>query len=332
MKWMFDGATAFNQALAFNTARVTDVRVYLFGVWMQLYTRFWFLLSNLLIIRCRNCFILQKPSTNPYLSILLKLQMWEYTGLLRNETTDSNFRLPTQFIIRCSQCLKVQRLSISHYLSTLPRLQLWEQNVLVWSRTAMRDQILISYFLCNLHQMDYMFGSELSEYEYWYRPGTGAFNQPLSFDTAEVTTVRVYTCLESNYYEKADSHALFPIQLITRWKACLWPQQPSISNYLSILSRLQMWEYTCFEYNRYETPADSPFSTQLNIQMQFMFSEAEAFNQPLAFDTAKVTDVRAYICLKTDSNDRPDSDFLSPIQHLLRCRRCSLRQKPSINR
>ena len=54
-----------------------------------------------------------------------------------------------------------------------------------------------------------------------------------------------------------------------------------------------MWEYTCLECNCNERPdSDSPFSTQLNIQMHYMFWGAAAFNQPIAFNTTEVTNVR----------------------------------------
>ena len=96
----------------------------------------------------------------------------------------------------------------------------------------MRNQILIFYFLrpTNYHQMGGMFG------------GATAFNQPIAFDTARVTSVRVY---------------LFGVQL--QWETRFW---------------------------------FPPFSTQLNIQMQSMFWGAAAFNQPLAFNTTEVTNVR----------------------------------------
>ena len=47
--------------------------------------------------------------------------------------------------------------------------------------------------------------------------------------------------------------------------------------------------------------------------MGYMFRGAEAFNQPLSFDTAVVTYVSAYACFESDdSNEKPDSDFLFP--------------------
>ena len=73
-------------------------------------------------------------------------------------------------------------------------------------------------------------------------------------------------------------------------------QQPSINHYLiSILPRLQLWEYICLESNRNEyLDSELLFPTQ-TLQMSSMFWEAAAFNQPLlSFNTAKVTDVRAY--------------------------------------
>ena len=50
-----------------------------------------------------------------------------------------------------------------------------------------------------------------------------------------------------------------------------------------------------------------------SFQMQSMFRGAAAFNQPLSFDTAAVTNVSAYACFESDdSNEKPDSDFLFP--------------------
>ena len=47
--------------------------------------------------------------------------------------------------------------------------------------------------------------------------------------------------------------------------------------------------------------------------MGYMFEGAAAFNQPLSFDTAAVTNVSAYACFESDdSNEKPDSDFLFP--------------------
>ena len=43
--------------------------------------------------------------------------------------------------------------------------------------------------------------------------------------------------------------------------------------------------------------------------MAYMFSKAETFNQPLAFNTAKVTDVRAYIFLVSNPNEKWEIRF-----------------------
>ena len=57
--------------------------------------------------------------------------------------------------------------------------------------------------------------------------------------------------------------------------------------------------------------------------MRYMFSRAAAFNQPLlTFDTAKVTDVSAYLC-RVQLDEKPDSDsllirnLLSDVGHVL---------------
>ena len=39
-----------------------------------------------------------------------------------------------------------------------------------------------------------------------------------------------------------------------------------------------------------------PYSNSTFYQMKYMFGEAAAFNQRLNFDTAKVMDVREYLC------------------------------------
>ena len=90
--------------------------------------------------------------------------------------------------------------------------------ILVCCLTTMGDQILNSLFLPTYHQMSNMFN--LAE----------AFNQPLSFDTAEVTNVRAYICVESDHHERPDSEFSFPARLIIRWATCLNKQQFSISH------------------------------------------------------------------------------------------------------
>ena len=62
MLWMFRDAAVFNQPLSFDTAEVTDVRVYLFGVRLKQWeTRFWFSTSYP-IIRWKPCLGVQPPS------------------------------------------------------------------------------------------------------------------------------------------------------------------------------------------------------------------------------------------------------------------------------
>ena len=132
---MFFEAEAFNQQLDFNTTKVTNVRVYLFGV---------------------------------------RLQQWE-----------------TWFWF-----------STFHPIHSYP----------------------------TYHQMFFLFG------------GASAFNQPIAFDTAEVTYVRLYDCLGSDFNNvKPDSDFLFSTQFI-RCTTCSKTQRPSINHCLSILLRLQMWE------------------------------------------------------------------------------------------
>ena len=50
----------------------------------------------------------------------------------------------------------------------------------------MRHQNLVLYSNPTVYQMGYMFS------------GAGAFNQPISFKTSAVTSVRAYICVESN--------------------------------------------------------------------------------------------------------------------------------------
>ena len=65
--------------------------------------------------------------------------------------------------------------------------------------------------------------------------------------------------------------------------------------------------------------------------MNAMFLGLTVFNQQLALDTSKVTDVRLYNCLEPNRNEKPDSDFLFPIQLIIRWAPCSRAQLPSIN-
>ena len=58
---------------------------------------------------------------------------------------------------------------------------------------------------------------------YFMLYGTTAFNQPLSFDTAKVTTVREYSCMmESNHNEKPGLIFYFPSNLFLDERHALW--------------------------------------------------------------------------------------------------------------
>ena len=48
--------------------------------------------------------------------------------------------------------------------------------------------------------------------------------------------------------------------------------------------------------------------------MENMFAYAEAFNQPVSFDTTKVTSVRIYVCFESIPNDKDQLliNFLQP--------------------
>jgi len=48
---------------------------------------------------------------------------------------------------------------------------------------------------------------------------------------------------------------------------------------------------------RTRSDSDFPIFFPTYYQMSYMFYGAEAFNQPLSFDTAEVTEVRAYLSL-----------------------------------
>ena len=60
-----------------------------------------------------------------------------------------------------------------------------------------------------------------------------------------------------------------------------------------------------------KTPeSDSLYSFPTFCQMNSMFSGAAAFNQPLSFNTTKVTDVRVYLCWV--QQEKPECD--SPLK------------------
>lgn len=70
---MFYQASAFNQPLlSFDTAKVTDVRVYLFVVQLH---KMLSLFATRLITKWKPCLLLQQPSTGHYLSTLQRLPM-----------------------------------------------------------------------------------------------------------------------------------------------------------------------------------------------------------------------------------------------------------------
>ena len=111
--------------------------------------------------------------------------------------------------------------------------------------------------------------------------GAAAFNQPLSFNTSKVTSVRVYICLECNFNNvKPDSDFLFSTQFI-RWATCSKAQRPSINLFLSILLRLQMWVHMlALSLTTANEKPDSDFLYP-TLQMHSMFYKAVAFNQDL---------------------------------------------------
>ena len=161
------------------------------------------------------------------------------------------------------------------------------------TQSQLDSRFLFPIFFPTYCQMHHMFA------------GARAFNQTLSFDTAEVTNVRAYNCFDSNSaMRNLILNSFFPHNLIIRCATCFWMQRRTINHYLSILPPgLQMWEHTCFESNCNEIP-DSWFSISISYstycQMLGMFRGASAFNQPLSFNTANVTNVRAYNCLESN--------------------------------
>ena len=119
MKHMLYGTTAFNQPLAFDTAKVTTVRENIYYLEFnrnEWGTRFWLSISHpTCVIRWKPCLHLHRPSINHWLLMLLRLQMWECICLLEpnlNERPDSDFPFPTQLIIRCGACFMAQQPSI----------------------------------------------------------------------------------------------------------------------------------------------------------------------------------------------------------------------------
>ena len=70
------------------------------------------------------------------------------------------------------------------------------------------------------------------------------------------------------------------------------------------------------------------FFLAIYYQMDWMF-EATSFNQPLDFNTSKVTSVRAYICVESDHHERPDADFICPTR--FRWKACFMTIQSSIN-
>ena len=150
---------------------------------------------------------------------------------------------------------------------------------------------------CQMAYMFYSFG------------GTTDFNQPLAFDTVKVTDVRVY-CVESNLMTRRKNLIPIPTCLIIRCAQCSAVQRPSTNHLILELPRLWMWEYMC-RVQLDETPeSDSLYSFPTFCQMYSMFSGAAAFNQPLSLNTAKVTDVRVYLCWV--QQEKPECD--SPLK------------------
>ena len=261
--------------------------------------------------------------------------------------------------------------SIRNYLLILLRLQLWE-HIIVWSPTAQWETRF--WFSISSYPINYQM------YSMFYN--ADAFNQELSFDTAEVTTVRAYNWLEPNsatrdqilisyflpnlssdgqhvrecrslqsttifrYWQGyrcegiffwspitkiPDSYFLLSFQHMIRWRACFGMQKPSINHYISILARLHLWGHTFLKSNHKDSRFLFPTFFPTHDQMTRMFGNAEAFNQPLAFDLAEVRYVRAYNWLEPNSATRDQiliSYFLPNFYH--RCTACSQMQEPSI--
>ena len=142
--------------------------------------------------------------------------------------------------------------------------------------------------------------------------GAAAFNQPLSFNTASVTNVRVNLCLESDRYERLDSDFQFLSNLSSdglhvcrcngiQSTTTFWYCFGCICEIISVWVQLQL-----------ETRFWFPISYPTYHQMDGMFRDAAAFNQPLAFDTASVTNVRVLLVW---SSTQWETRFWFPISY-----------------
>ena len=153
-----------------------------------------------------------------------------------------------------------------------------------------------------------------------------AFNQPLSkFNTSAVTDVSAYLCRVPTWWE---ARYWFPIstQLVIRWAAC--SKVPNCHHL--ILLRLRVWVYLCAESDLRTPNSDSLFQPTY-YQMDGMFREADAFNQPLpSFDTSAVTDVSAYLC-RVPTWWEARYWFPISTQLVIRCHGCSAKHMPSTN-
>ena len=151
MGYMFRGAEAFNQPLAFDTARVKFVRVYLLEVRQSNHYETtdsdFLILSNIFSdeqhVLCRRS--LQSTTSFQH--------YWGYkceSIFVWNPTAMNDLMLIFLFsaqFIRWATCSGVQQPSINHYLSILLRLQMWVHMLASSLTTAMRNLILISFFL-----------------------------------------------------------------------------------------------------------------------------------------------------------------------------------------
>ena len=122
------------------------------------------------------------------------------------------------------------------------------------------------------------------------RQGASAFNQPLSFDTSSVTTMRYMFMVRSSYAPPRATRPGLP-RICSRALSCTLraPRSPAASPgphcvyaLLSILGATQ-------EASAFNQPLS--FDTSSVTNMGLMFRSAGAFNQPLSFDTSRVTDM-----------------------------------------
>ena len=131
-----------------------------------------------------------------------------------------------------------------------------------------------------------------------------AFNQPLSFDTSSVTTMNKMFYVNSACALRSDSSQAFPCTL----HALSPPHRPRPASRPTPRSTSCALLSTRQKAEAFNQPLS--FDTSSVTTMVQMFLNAEAFNQPLSFDTSKVTNMGAMLrvhfarvsCAHTDSS------------------------------